>query len=241
VNSTLRSGAYPPITVQQGIPVKWTINAPQGSINGCNNQMYIREYGITWRFNPGENVIEFVPKKAGRFSYSCWMGMVRSSITVVEAGASTGNSNVPNVTAQPAAPIPAGVSISAETIAVAEIMEEGWQQVSIKLTDDGFEPSVLVVKRGLPVLWIIDNDSLDPGNSSLLFPAFRARFDTSQGENAVQFMPEGDFEFSTGDNIFYGYVKTVNDITRIDTEGIKQEIADFETLIYPDDFFEEGD
>jgi sulfite exporter TauE/SafE/copper chaperone CopZ/plastocyanin domain-containing protein len=241
VNSTLRSGSYPPIIVQQGIPVKWTINAGQGSINGCNNQMYIKEYGITWRFNTGENIIEFMPEKAGRFSYSCWMGMIRSSITVVEAGASVGDSGIPGVTAQSAAPIPAGVNIPAEAFAIAEIKEEGWQQVSIKLTDDGFEPSVLVVQLGLPVLWIIDNDSLDPGNSSLLFPAFRSRIDTNQGENALQFVAEGDFEFSTGDNIFYGYVKTVDDIARIDTKAIKQELAEFETLIYPEYFFNEMD
>ncbi|AEF81943.1 heavy metal transport/detoxification protein [Leadbettera azotonutricia ZAS-9] len=241
VNSTLRSGAYPPITVQQGIPVRWTINAPQGSITGCNNQMYIREYDINWRFKSGENVIEFVPKKAGRFSYSCWMGMIRSSITVVEAGASAGAADIPGTTAQPAAPVPAGVNISAERIAVAEIQEEGWQKVGIKLTDEGFEPSVLVVQIGLPVLWIIDNDSLDPGNGSLLFPAFRARLEASQGENGIQFVPEGDFEFSTGDNIFYGFVKAVDDINRIDNEGIKQELAEFETLIYPDGYFEEAD
>jgi plastocyanin domain-containing protein len=194
--------------------------------------MYIKEYDINWRFNTGENVIEFMPEKAGRFSYSCWMGMIRSSITVVEAGAPVEN---PGAAVRP--PIPAGVDIPAENLAVAEITEEGWQQVSIKLTDDGFEPSVLVVQLGLPVLWIIDNDSLDPGNSTLLFPAFRGRLNTVQGENAIQFLAEGDFEFSTGDSIFFGFVKTVDDITRIDTEGIKQEISEFETLIYPEDYF----
>jgi sulfite exporter TauE/SafE/copper chaperone CopZ len=46
VSSTLRPGRYPAITVQQGVPVKWIITAPQGSINGCNNRMIIREYKI---------------------------------------------------------------------------------------------------------------------------------------------------------------------------------------------------
>jgi sulfite exporter TauE/SafE/copper chaperone CopZ len=86
VTSTLSGGRYPAITVQAGIPVKWTINAPRGSINGCNNRMIIREYRIEHRFTPGENVIEFTPGKTGAFSYSCWMGMIRGSITVVEGG-----------------------------------------------------------------------------------------------------------------------------------------------------------
>jgi sulfite exporter TauE/SafE len=90
VNSTLRPGRYPEITVQAGTPVKWTIDAPKGSINGCNNRMFIREYGVEHQFATGENVIEFTPAKTGKFAYSCWMGMIRGSITVTEEGASRG-------------------------------------------------------------------------------------------------------------------------------------------------------
>ncbi|MDR1192670.1 MAG: sulfite exporter TauE/SafE family protein [Peptococcaceae bacterium] len=84
VNSTLQSGRYPAITVQTGAPVKWVIDAPQGSINGCNNAMYIPAYDIEHRFSTGENVIEFTPDQPGQFRYSCWMGMIRGTITVVE-------------------------------------------------------------------------------------------------------------------------------------------------------------
>jgi hypothetical protein len=83
VNSVLTSGRYPDITVQAGAPVKWVIDAPQGSINGCNNRMYIQEYGIEHQFKTGENVIEFTPDKVGTFRYRCWMGMISGTITVV--------------------------------------------------------------------------------------------------------------------------------------------------------------
>jgi sulfite exporter TauE/SafE/copper chaperone CopZ len=87
VNSVLRSNRYPAITVQQGIPVRWSINAPPGSINGCNYAAILYEYDIEHVFKQGDNVIEFTPVKAGRFGYSCWMGMIRSTITVLpEAG-----------------------------------------------------------------------------------------------------------------------------------------------------------
>jgi hypothetical protein len=85
VSSTLKSGRYPAITVQAGIPVKWTISAPSGSVNGCNNRLIIPEYGLECPLQTGDNVIEFTPTQAGKFSYSCWMGMIRSSITVVSA------------------------------------------------------------------------------------------------------------------------------------------------------------
>jgi hypothetical protein len=83
VNSTLQPGRYPAIRVQDGIPVRWVIDAPKGSVNGCNNSMIIPEYGIEYSFRTGENVIEFVPEGPGTFRYSCWMGMIRSTITVL--------------------------------------------------------------------------------------------------------------------------------------------------------------
>ena len=83
VNSTLKPNRYPAITVQQGIPVRWTINAPPGSITGCNYCVILYEYGIEHIFQQGDNVIEFTPAKAGKFRYSCWMGMIKSTITVL--------------------------------------------------------------------------------------------------------------------------------------------------------------
>ncbi|MDR2502702.1 MAG: heavy metal transporter, partial [Oscillospiraceae bacterium] len=89
--STLSPGSFPNITVQVGIPVEWTINAPEGSINGCNNRINIREYGISsYSFVKGDNVIEFTPTETGQFQYSCWMGMIRGRITVIEAGETSG-------------------------------------------------------------------------------------------------------------------------------------------------------
>jgi sulfite exporter TauE/SafE/copper chaperone CopZ len=85
VRSSLESGRYPAITVATGTPVKWIIDAPEGSLNGCNNAMQIPAYGIQYQFKTGENVIEFTPDKPGTIPYSCWMGMIRSTITVVEA------------------------------------------------------------------------------------------------------------------------------------------------------------
>jgi hypothetical protein len=85
ISSKLSSGSYPAITVQEGTPVKWTIDAEERDINGCNNRMLILEYGIEHSFTAGENVIEFTPTRTGNFRYSCWMGMIRGSITVAEA------------------------------------------------------------------------------------------------------------------------------------------------------------
>ncbi|MCH5277333.1 MAG: sulfite exporter TauE/SafE family protein [Desulfovibrionaceae bacterium] len=84
VTSTLSSGRYPNITVREGIPVTWIIDAPEGSINGCNNRILIQDYGIEHSFHPGKNVIEFTPARKGTVRYSCWMGMIHGAIRVTD-------------------------------------------------------------------------------------------------------------------------------------------------------------
>jgi plastocyanin domain-containing protein len=232
VNSTLLPGRYPAIVVQQGIPVRWTINASQGSINGCNYYFIIREYGIEHTFKPGENVIEFLPEKAGRFPYSCWMGMIRSSITVVAEGEAIAFEREPDL-----APKPAGVDIPTENIALAQVTEEV-QTVEISLGDDGFEPAIVVVQRQVPVIWDINIESFDPGNSQIIFSAFFTKIKTVQGKNYIQLFPMADFDFSTGDNIFFCYVKVVDDINQVDMDAVRAEVVNHETLMYPDEYFE---
>lgn len=84
VDSTLAPGQYPTIMVQAGMPVKWTIHAPEGSINGCNYRVIIGRYGIEYAFEAGDNVIEFTPTEAETVSYTCWMGMIHGNIIVTK-------------------------------------------------------------------------------------------------------------------------------------------------------------
>lgn len=90
IRTTLESGQYPPITVKAGVPVKWIITADAKNLNGCNNQIIIPKYNVKQKLTAGENVITFTPTETGTFGYSCWMGMIRSSITVVEDTKSSG-------------------------------------------------------------------------------------------------------------------------------------------------------
>ncbi|HWT73530.1 MAG TPA: sulfite exporter TauE/SafE family protein [Mobilitalea sp.] len=84
VTSGIGSGSYEPIIVQKGIPVKWTIKAEDGQINGCNNSIIVQKYSIQKKLEVGDNLIEFTPTETGTIPFSCWMGMIRSNITVVD-------------------------------------------------------------------------------------------------------------------------------------------------------------
>ena len=242
VTSTLASGKYPAITVQAGTPVKWTINAAKKDINGCNNRIFIPEYNIEYQFQPGENVIEFTPDKTGKFPYSCWMGMIRSSITVVGAGAETRATEEPATAPAQAdtqtEPVSAGVKISTDAVAVAHI-KDGIQTVEIELTDEGLQPAVIVMQANADTEWKLINKSSRSGNTALLFPAYYTQLPIPQGETTLYLYPTESFDFSTRDNAFYGYVKVVEDIGDIDLEAIKEEAANYETMIWPPSYFEE--
>lgn len=82
VTTNLESGKYQPITVYADVPLKWTINADKESLNGCNNEIIIPEFNKQKKLVPGENIIEFTPTKTGTITYTCWMGMISSTITV---------------------------------------------------------------------------------------------------------------------------------------------------------------
>lgn len=87
VESSANSHSYEPIFVRKGVPVEWTIRVPKGDLNGCNRAIVIPEYGIKASLNEGENRLSFTPERAGTFTFTCWMGMIRSFITVVDVGA----------------------------------------------------------------------------------------------------------------------------------------------------------
>jgi plastocyanin domain-containing protein len=249
VNSTLSSGRYPAITVQAGIPVKWIIEAPQGSINGCNNRMVIREYKIEHKFSLGTNVIEFLPEKPGKFRYSCWMGMIRSTITVLEQGAEAASANNPNNEADSSMqdileePVPAGFRIPVKEIAVGAIEKkdgETIQKIKIELTEKGFKPAAVVMQKGIETVWTINNISYKKNDAGLRFPLYGQEIPAEENENNILLYPQDDFEFSTSDSDYYGYVKVVNDLKNFNMEKIKSEISSYQTTIYPDNYFSGG-
>ena len=254
VTSTLSSGRYPNIAVQVGTPVKWVINAPKGSINGCNDRVNIQAFGISnYQFKPGENVIEFNPTKTGKFQYSCWMGMIRGTIIVTDAGTSIGESsddssaqnNFDNGNTGPSDPVPAGYKIPTDKVAVAkEITYKGiypMQEVTIELTDEGFSPAIIVVKSGLDVKWNINNSSSNTeGGTQLLVPNYATQLNLSEGENSLSFTPDNSFDFSTGDNKYYGYLSVVDDVSQETIASIKEEISNFQTLIWPPQTFQQN-
>lgn len=77
--------AYSPdsFTVRAGIPVRWEID--QKSSSGCLSYVVSRQLDINEPLKIGLNVVNFTPRKAGSYVFSCSMGMYTGTITVLPA------------------------------------------------------------------------------------------------------------------------------------------------------------
>ncbi|MBQ9155819.1 MAG: sulfite exporter TauE/SafE family protein [Eubacterium sp.] len=84
VRTEIDYGSYPAIKVKRGIPVEWTIHVPEGKLNGCNGEILIPAYNLDIVLMEGDNRVSFLPEKTGTIPYSCWMGMIKSTIEVTE-------------------------------------------------------------------------------------------------------------------------------------------------------------
>lgn len=86
------------LKVRAGIPVRWEIT--DKGTSGCTNAIVSRGlFDGQISLTPGTtSVKEFTPEKAGKYKFSCWMGMVSGVIEVVDekqlGGKATGASQV---------------------------------------------------------------------------------------------------------------------------------------------------
>lgn len=76
-------GEYSPdnFTVKAGVPVRWEING--ADVRGCISVLQSPKLGVRMRLLPGLNVANFTAPSAGRYVFSCSMGMFRGTINAI--------------------------------------------------------------------------------------------------------------------------------------------------------------
>ena len=76
------NGYDPPnLTIHSGIPVRWLIDGTQA--RGCTSVLVVPDLNITRPLQAGINEIDFTAAHPGQLAFSCSMGMVRGSFTVL--------------------------------------------------------------------------------------------------------------------------------------------------------------
>ena len=69
------------LTIKAGIPVRWKVDGTGAS--GCTSIMTIPALNVSQALRSGENIIEFTAPQKGKLGFTCSMGMVSGSFTVL--------------------------------------------------------------------------------------------------------------------------------------------------------------
>ena len=89
MNASSRGYSPNSFKVVAGVPVRWEIT--DTGTGGCTNAIISRSlFDGQISLTPGQlSVKEFTPEKAGKYKFSCWMGMVSGIIEVVDRNGSS--------------------------------------------------------------------------------------------------------------------------------------------------------
>ncbi|MGC8771749.1 MAG: sulfite exporter TauE/SafE family protein [Brevinematia bacterium] len=235
VITEIEPNRYPPIVVQKGKPVKWIIRVSQENLNSCNNAIVIPTYGIEKKLVPGENVIEFTPTNEGNVYYSCWMGMISSTIKVVKdinqsdiiTDNETPELNNGNCCAVGDNSRYSDGKLPLDHIGIAEIKNE-IQEVVIDVDENGYFPSVVVLQKNIQAKIKFNPKKLTSCNYVVVFPEYRGKLDLSVGQWETPLLNiSSDFTFSCWMGMLNGYVKVVDDLKKVDVEKIKRELENY--------------
>jgi sulfite exporter TauE/SafE/plastocyanin domain-containing protein/copper chaperone CopZ len=213
VTTQLQASGYTPFTVQKGIPVRWDFKADASTINGCNGTVTIPQYNISKKLQPGDNEIDFTPQQTGNITYTCSMGMISSTITVV--------ADVSKVTAANVNPATPTVSATSG-IGVAKISGNE-QDVTVTVGASGYSPAILVLQKGVPAKIKFSTGQLSSCNSTVVFPELGGQLDLNSQKETPLFTPQSNITFHCGMGMLSGYVVVVDDLSKIDLNAIKQQ------------------
>lgn len=168
-------------TIYQDLPVRWLVYGKNAY--GCASVLTIPKYGITKFLQQGvENEINFTPREVGELRFSCSMGMYGGSFTVI--------------------PRPAGVEAPKVQLLAAQIPESeepscapgspgcNVQVAKVSIDRDGYNPREIVVKRGVPVELVVDDEiPLGGCMGTLVIPEYNVAKLLKVGKNKVAFNP----------------------------------------------------
>lgn len=242
VNMTADYTGYNPneIYVQKGLPVKWVVDGKE--LSGCNNTIVIPDLNIQQKLQSGLNTIEFTPKDKD-LAFSCWMGMIRGTIKVVDdleavsasnsdasaddasAGASNGGpttETTPSIYGDDITKVPTD-----RLVKKAEVNAANEQSVTIKGIGYELEPLVVVAKTGVPTKMSLDLTEFDnvDGSFAILNAVTQEVVTKFEGQKGAI---ELEFTFKQGgtygiyqDEQIIGLIETVDNVDAVDLEEIR--------------------
>lgn len=248
INMTADNNGYTPnaFYVQKGIPVRWVVDGKE--MNSCNNAIVARDLNLEWKIKKGENVKEFTPGDKD-INFSCWMGMIRGVIKVVDnldsVDTSKPDSSLPPASTGPsccATPIdedsetPSQPSIYGDDISQAPtdtlvnkaIIEGKYQSANFKGIGYELQPLIVVTGNSTKTKLTFDLSAFDNAEGEYQIIAADTgeevtSFTAKKGINEIDFNPgkTGGYGIVQGDYIL-GIIEVVDNIETTDLEELRE-------------------
>lgn len=121
-------------------------------------------------------------------------------------------------------------SVKAESItgsAISTSVKEGYQDIRMDVLASGWSPNKFVLKKGVPVKWIINGKQITGCNNAIQVPKLGLNFDIKKGEQVVEFTPteEGVIPWSCWMGMIQGAFIVKEDIDLNDQQEIRKELV----------------
>ncbi|GKU24562.1 sulfite exporter TauE/SafE family protein [Clostridium folliculivorans] len=246
INMTANTNGYTPnaFYVQKGIPVKWVIDGKE--LNSCNNSVVAQSLNVEKKLKSGENVIEFTPGDKD-INFSCWMGMIRGVIKVVDkldtVDTSKSDPSLPPPSTGPsccAGPVTDGSAAQSSSIYGNDLTKVPTEtlinkasgtgkNLSAKFNGIGYElkPAILVTSSNSTTKLTFDMTKFDnpEGTYEILDTVTGKKlseFTFKKGINVVEFVPNATTSYAIlKDNQFIGIIEVVDDLKNKNLEEIR--------------------
>ena len=114
-----------------------------------------------------------------------------------------------------------------ELIGNFAVTEDGYQIIKMDVTRYGWEPDKFVLKKGVPVKWIINGKEINGCNNAIQVPKLGLKFDIKQGEQTIEFTPneEGVISWSCWMGMIPGAFIVKDNIDINDAAAVQKELA----------------
>jgi hypothetical protein len=103
----------------------------------------------------------------------------------------------------------------------------GYQEIRMTVDSRGFTPNTFVLKRGVPVKWIIDGKQLNSCNKAIQVPAYNLKFEVKPGEQTIEFTPdkEGTIRWSCWMGMIQGVFVVKDNVDTSNPEAVEKELS----------------
>ncbi|MAG08460.1 hypothetical protein CMO89_03230 [Candidatus Woesearchaeota archaeon] len=107
------------------------------------------------------------------------------------------------------------------------LLNKGFQEIRMEVNRYGWKPDKFVLKKGVPVRWIIEGKEINGCNNAIQVPKYGLNFDIKRGEQVIEFTPkeEGTIRWSCWMGMIPGTFIVKDDIDLGNEEAVQKELA----------------